>query len=224
MFRPPQDQSNSTISKKIGDRSEFLFHAGHLIFAACPQLSRFYLSEFQASLRNQGTSPSKAIARQLCPHCGQLYVAGLNTTVTLETKRTSRDKNNKPSNKKRRRNVLVYECLACHYKARMPGSEPTIPKAVVTTTGETVRPSDAVATTATTATIATATTVPVKSLGSKSPSTSASKSAPSSPLSGSNKKKKKKNNLQAMLASRKSGQGDGSSTNSLGLGDFLSSL
>ncbi|KAI9272935.1 hypothetical protein BDA99DRAFT_556526 [Phascolomyces articulosus] len=65
--------------KAQSSRMEFLFQASHVVFASCPELSRFYMSEFQQCLRQQDLVPAKSITRSCCPRCGQIYVPGLNT-------------------------------------------------------------------------------------------------------------------------------------------------
>ncbi|KAG0169100.1 hypothetical protein DFQ28_002286 [Apophysomyces sp. BC1034] len=101
-------------------RLDFLFRASHTVFANCPELSRFYMSEFQQTVRQHNVTPAKVIKRSACPSCGQVYAPGLNTSVTVETKR--------------KRNQLVYRCKACTHTLRLKGSyKPTLPKPAAAT-------------------------------------------------------------------------------------------
>ncbi|KAI8141797.1 RNAse P Rpr2/Rpp21/SNM1 subunit domain-containing protein [Fennellomyces sp. T-0311] len=105
--------------KAQSSRMEYLFQASHAVFAQCPELSRFYMSEFQQCMRQQDLIPAKSITRTCCPRCGQIYVPGLNTSVKLQTRRT-----------KKKRNQLIYQCNACTHKMMFQGSSvAAIPKA-----------------------------------------------------------------------------------------------
>lgn len=100
-------------------RLDFLYKASHIIFAHSPELSRFYMSEFQDNVRLQDIPVAKAIVRRMCPRCGQIYAPGLNTTVFLERQKR----------RKKKRNYLVYQCDACGLAVKRQGSYPNVPKA-----------------------------------------------------------------------------------------------
>lgn len=206
-------------SKAQSGRLDYLYEASHAVFATCPSLSRFYMSEFQQCLEQQGTAATKLIARSACPKCGQIYAPGLNCTVDLE-----------PLCKKRRRskkNRLVYECGACHHKYYLQGSQPAYVKSTKMDDEDTRQsiPASSSAITTTTTTIS-------KKTPSGSPVAPIAAAYTPSPVSRAgaglqdNKKKKKpkKNSLQAMLANRKQNEKQASSSSGLGLDDFLSSL
>lgn len=208
-------------SKAQSGRLDYLYQASHAVFATCPSLSRFYMSEFQQCLEQQGTAATKLIARSACPKCGQIYAPGLNCTVDLE-----------PLCKKRRRskkkNRLVYECGACHHKYYLQGSQPAYVKSTKMDdedTRQSIPASSSAITTTTTTTIS-------KKTPSGSPVAPIAAAYTPSPVSRAgaglqdNKKKKKpkKNSLQAMLANRKQNEKQASSSSGLGLDDFLSSL
>ncbi|KAI7887336.1 Rpr2-domain-containing protein [Lichtheimia hyalospora FSU 10163] len=188
--------TKSIPTKQSADRSEFLYHASHLLFATCPGLSRFYMSEFQQTLRQQETKASKVIARQMCSRCGQIFVPGLNARVVLKTTRRYRHGINKSN---RHRNQLVYQCNACLHKKRLQGSERDIPKAPFV--------SDVVH-------APTPSAPPVAAVTKQPPQ--------QPPVATGKKKKNKKNNLQALIANRK--QNETKSSSAFGLDDFLSSL
>lgn len=200
--------AKSIPTKQSADRAEFLYHASHLLFATCPELSRFYMSEFQQSLRQQETKAAKAIARQMCARCGQIFVPGLNASVVLKTTKRYHHGIQKSN---RHRNQLVYKCNACQHEKRLQGSERDIPKASLLSDDNTktaaapiVHASPAATTTTT----------------SRQPQQQQQKQ-PAPPATGK-KKKNKKNNLQALIASRK--QNETKSSSAFGLDDFLSSL
>ncbi|KAI9016427.1 RNAse P Rpr2/Rpp21/SNM1 subunit domain-containing protein, partial [Phycomyces nitens] len=109
-------------------RLGFLFDASHKVFAECPSLSRFYMSEFQHTLDNYETKTAQAVDRISCPRCGQIYAPGFNSTVRLEAKKPTKKKKQKP-------NRLVYQCNACTFrhivggsqKNNIPTFQPTVP-------------------------------------------------------------------------------------------------
>ncbi|KAG2217012.1 hypothetical protein INT45_003085 [Circinella minor] len=216
--------------KAQSSRMEFLFQASHTLFSSCPELSRFYMSEFQQCLRQQDLIPAKSITRSCCPRCGQIYVPGLNTTIKLESIKKKRKKNHsdKKENKSKRKNQLIYQCNACTHKMTFQGSNFPIPKANLLETKTT-----------TPVTIATTT----KAMTTQNNIISLSKQPVPKPQQqqqqslhqqqqpvGIDKKKKKnksgkKNHLQAMLASRQqSKEAEKKGGGGLGLNDFLSSL
>ncbi|KAJ8658587.1 hypothetical protein O0I10_005627 [Lichtheimia ornata] len=209
--------TKSIPTKQSADRAEFLYHASHLLFATCPQLSRFYMSEFQQSLRQQETKAAKAIARQMCARCGQIFVSGLNASVVLKTTKRYRHGIQKSN---RHRNQLVYKCNACQHEKWLQGSARDIPKASLLSddtkqAASIVHASPAAAAAAATTTTTTSNKKPQQQQQQKQPA------APSPPATGK-KKKNKKNNLQALIASRK--QNETKSSSGFGLDDFLSSL
>lgn len=201
-------------TKQSADRAEFLYHASHLLFATCPQLSRFYMSQFQQSLRQQETKASKAIARQMCSRCGQIFVPGLNASVVLKTTKRHRHGIHKSN---RHRNQLVYQCHACQHEKWLQGSERDIPKAsLLSDDTKTAAASPIVHASPAAAAATTSAAVVTKQ------STQQQQKQPSPASSPLKKKKNKKNNLQALIASRK--QNETKSPSSFGLDDFLSSL
>lgn len=204
--------AKSIPTKQSADRAEFLYHASHLLFATCPELSRFYMSEFQQSLRQQETKAAKAIARQMCARCGQIFVPGLNASVVLKTTKRYRHGIQKSN---RHRNQLVYKCNACQHEKRLQGSERDIPKASLLSDDDTKTAAPIVhASPATTKTTMTTSRQPQQQPQKQNATTS--------PLATGKKKKNKKNNLQALIASRK--QNETKSSSAFGLDDFLSSL
>ncbi|CDH57351.1 predicted protein [Lichtheimia corymbifera JMRC:FSU:9682] len=204
--------AKSIPTKQSADRAEFLYHASHLLFATCPELSRFYMSEFQQSLRQQETKAAKAIARQMCARCGQIFVPGLNASVVLKTTKRYRHGIQKSN---RHRNQLVYKCNACQYEKRLQGSERDIPKTSLLSDDDTKTAAPIVhASPATTKTTMTTSRQPQQQPQKQNATTS--------PLATGKKKKNKKNNLQALIASRK--QNETKSSSAFGLDDFLSSL
>ena len=234
--------------KAQSSRMEFLFQASHTIFSSCPELSRFYMSEFQQCLRQQDLIPAKSITRSCCPRCGQIYVPGLNTSVRLESKKkkknSSSKKNKNNDSTSKRKNQLIYQCNACTHKMKFQGSNLNIPKADLLETNKMTATTVAINTpnTITTATKNTKETIGI----SKLPSSSSSSKQPvqkqqqqqqqqkslhqqQQPAGVDKKKKKnkggKKNHLQAMLASRQqSKEAEKKGGGGLGLDDFLSSL
>ena len=234
--------------KAQSSRMEFLFQASHTLFSSCPELSRFYMGEFQQCLRQQDLIPAKSITRSCCPRCGQIYVPGLNTSVRLESKKkkknnSSKKNKNNDNNTSKRKNQLIYQCNACAHKMKFQGSNLNIPKASLLETNKmtattTINTPNTIATTTknTKETITTS-KLPSSSLSSKQPVQKQEQQQQQQKTlhqqqqpSGVDKKKKKnkggkKNHLQAMLASRQqSKEAEKKGGGGFGLDDFLSSL
>ncbi|KAI7850023.1 RNAse P Rpr2/Rpp21/SNM1 subunit domain-containing protein [Circinella umbellata] len=227
--------------KAQSSRMDFLFQASHVLFSSCPELSRFYMSEFQQCLRQQDLIPAKSITKSCCPRCGQIYVPGLNTTVKLESikkkKKNLGDKKNKnkDDNKSKRKNQLIYQCNACTHKMTFPGSNPHLPRAQLLKTKTMTATPVTIATTTTTTKAVTTHNNTSSSLSKQPvPKQQQQQKQPllhqqQQPVGIDKKKKKnkggKKNHLQAMLASRQqSKEAEKKGGGGLGLNDFLSSL
>ncbi|KAI8335488.1 RNAse P Rpr2/Rpp21/SNM1 subunit domain-containing protein [Chlamydoabsidia padenii] len=235
-------------TKQQAGRLDFLLQASNLMVLQNPALSRFYLSHYQETLRLHQLSAPKAIDRLGCPRCGQVYLAGLNTSVELVPKGSNhqdKNKNKLAQQKKNKKNTLVYTCHACQYGRKFNGSfKRYIPSTSTEikdlSTGSTVDPTTKITQTKGTSTqnnstpvntlnknnknnadLQKATNIQQNSTNTMSKQQTNKRPAPSiPPLS---KKKAKKNQLQSLLASRKEQKGGGGG-GSIGLDDFLSSL
>lgn len=231
-------------TKQQAGRLDFLLQACHSMVSENPTLARFYMANYQETLRLHNLSAPKAIDRLGCPRCGQVYLAGYNTSVELvPTGSRSYAKKNKNSStdssltlsstprSKDRKNTLIYTCHACQHRRPFNGS---FKRHIPTTKG--VPPMEQPKQTTQSITKPSTTTLnssqskksvdmKKQSNATKSPHQNPSNKRPAPSAPPLSKKKSKKNQLQSLLANRKEQKdGGGGGGGSLGLDDFLSSL
>jgi RNase P subunit RPR2 len=117
-------------TKQQAGRLDFLLQACHSMVLQNPTLARFYMANYQETLRLHHLSAPKAIDRLGCPRCGQVYLAGYNTSVELVPSKSNTKKNKKPStdpsstlpSPRSRKNTLIYTCHACQHRRPFNGS------------------------------------------------------------------------------------------------------
>ncbi|KAI9257648.1 hypothetical protein BY458DRAFT_535241 [Sporodiniella umbellata] len=90
-------------------RLDFLFNAGQAMFAACPSLSRYYMSEFQDTMEGFELKATKPIEKLTCQSCGQIQIAGLNSQVRIVQK----NRQERKKAKRRSSNRVETTCLVC---------------------------------------------------------------------------------------------------------------
>ncbi|RUS18287.1 RNAse P Rpr2/Rpp21/SNM1 subunit domain-containing protein [Jimgerdemannia flammicorona] len=73
----------------------FLWSAAHELFAACPQLSAYYINRFQHLADTKDLNLADAVRRQYCQHCSALFAPGVNCRVEIESKRKRKTKKGK---------------------------------------------------------------------------------------------------------------------------------
>ncbi|CAO3590477.1 unnamed protein product [Absidia cylindrospora] len=235
-------------------RLDFLLQASNKVISQCPTLSQFYMQHYQETLRHNDLRAPRTVDRLSCPRCGQIYLAGYNTSVELASHSSIRHDNDstatttKNKKKKNQKNILVYTCHACHHQRKFNGSFkryiPTSSRAHTTNTTtllaiatEKVDESHLSASSGgpSASTPSTSKSVSITNKNKEKKNTTQAVPSNKRPLASSpnqqqqpSKKKSKgskKNQLQSLLASRKDqNSGGGSGAGGLGLGDFLSSL
>lgn len=179
-------------------RLDFLFEAGYTLLSTCPQLSRYYMNEFQNTLTEYELNLPKQTERFLCKRCGQIQISGLTQKVRL-VKKTK----------------ILNICLACQEQKKYHGTlkhKKTIPKN--NTTQQPVAISNVQKQPVATSNVQ-------KQPNVKQPIVSAKPNIQTQPTIAKKKNKGKKNNLQALL-NKQQQQQQKPSNNSLN--DFLSSL
>ncbi|KAI9280224.1 RNAse P Rpr2/Rpp21/SNM1 subunit domain-containing protein, partial [Umbelopsis sp. AD052] len=104
----------------------FLFKAANTQFASCPELSNFYLHQFQKTADHANVPLADAVQRLCCARCGALFVAGINCKVRIN----SIDASKRRKTPGRCRNRVRITCHACRHPTVTNGSTTTLLKAV----------------------------------------------------------------------------------------------
>ncbi|KAI8576528.1 hypothetical protein K450DRAFT_256619 [Umbelopsis ramanniana AG] len=115
-------------SQAVQAKLSFLFKAANTQFASCPELSNFYLHQFQKTADHANVTLADAVQRLCCARCGALFVAGINCKVRVNSIDAS--KRRKTPASRRCRNHVRITCHACRHPTVMNGSTTTILKAV----------------------------------------------------------------------------------------------
>ncbi|KAH8548907.1 RNAse P Rpr2/Rpp21/SNM1 subunit domain-containing protein [Umbelopsis sp. PMI_123] len=110
-------------SQAVQAKLSFLFKAANTQFASCPELSNFYLHQFQKTADHANVTLADAVQRLCCSRCGALFVAGVNCTVRLN--HIDASKRRKTPSSKRCRNTVRTTCHACRHPTVVSGSTAT---------------------------------------------------------------------------------------------------
>ncbi|KAL1919039.1 uncharacterized protein VTP21DRAFT_2420 [Calcarisporiella thermophila] len=94
------------MSSDATSRLTHLWDASHILLTKCPQLSAYYLSEFQRLANIREINLAATVRRGYCSHCGSLFVPGFNCRVRVE-KEQPKNCDKKPGKKKRKRDVPI---------------------------------------------------------------------------------------------------------------------
>jgi RNase P subunit RPR2 len=115
-------------SQAVQAKLSFLFKAANTQFASCPELSNFYLHQFQKTADHANVTLADAVQRLCCARCGALFVAGINCKVRVNPINASKRRNTPAS--RRCRNHVRTTCHACRQPTVMNGSTTTLLKAL----------------------------------------------------------------------------------------------
>ncbi|CAO3673854.1 unnamed protein product [Umbelopsis ramanniana] len=115
-------------TQAVQAKLSFLFKAANTQFASCPELSNFYLHQFQKTADRANVTLADAVQRLCCARCGALFVAGVNCTVRVNSIDAS--KRRKTPASRRCRNHVRTTCHACRHPTVVSGSTTTLLKAV----------------------------------------------------------------------------------------------
>lgn len=121
-------QNVMAATQAVQAKLSFLFKAANTQFASCPELSNFYLHQFQKTADHANVTLADAVQRLCCARCGALFVAGVNCTVRVHSIDAS--KRRKTPASRRCRNQVRTTCHACRHPTVVSGSTTTLLKAV----------------------------------------------------------------------------------------------